>query len=52
MSQTEYELIVVPPKAPGPPRAIPQATCGPVQAEVTTPVASTTVPVAISPAGP
>ena len=29
-SQTGYELIFVPPNAPGPPRAIPHATCGPV----------------------
>ena len=48
--QTQGLLIVVPPKAPGEPRAIPQATCGPVHASVTSPVASTTVPWAISPA--
>src|SRR5262249_61402693 len=51
-SQTEYELIFVPPNAPGPPRAIPQATWGPVYAVSTAPVASSIVPVAISPAFP
>jgi hypothetical protein len=34
------------------PRAIDHATCGPVQAWSTLPVASSTVPVAISPALP
>lgn len=48
--QTHGLLIAVPPKAPGEPRAIPHATCGPVQASVTSPVESTTVPCAISPA--
>ena len=45
-------LIAVPPNAPGEPRAIPHATCGPVHASLTAPVASTTVPCAISPAVP
>ena len=50
--QTHGLLIAVPPNAPGEPRAIPHATCGPVHASVTSPVASTTVPWAISPALP
>ena len=50
--QTHGLLIAVPPNAPGEPRAIPHATCGPVNASVTAPVASTTVPWAISPAFP
>jgi len=33
-----------------PPRAIVQATCGPVHASVTAPVTSSTLPFAISPA--
>ena len=45
-------LIAVPPKAPGDPRAIPHATCGPVHASVTARVESSTVPCAISPAAP
>jgi len=40
----------VPPNAPLPPRAIVQATCGPVHASVTTFVTSSTLPLAISPA--
>jgi len=51
-SQTGRELISLPPKAPSPPLAIVQATCGPVHADVTFPERSSTVPVAISPAGP
>ena len=43
---------VVPPNAPGLPRAIPHATCGPVHASVTCAVASSTRPVATSPALP
>ena len=45
-------LIADPPNAPGDPRAIPHATCGPVNASLTVPVESTTVPWAISPAAP
>src|SRR5439155_23428398 len=48
-SQMGRLLISLPPKAPLYPRAIFQATCGPVQASVTTPVASCTRPVATSP---
>src|SRR5436190_8519377 len=51
-SQTERLLIFVPPNAPGDPRAIVHATCGPVHASRTVPVASSTLPVAISPAAP
>ena len=51
-SQTPRLLIFLPPNAPGPPRAMRHATCGPVQASVTMPVVSSTRPVAISPAGP
>src|SRR3954454_2370889 len=51
-SQTAGLLIVVPPKAPLEPRAMRQATWGPVHASVTAPVRSSTVPVAISPAAP
>jgi hypothetical protein len=40
----------VPPNAPSLPRAIVQATCGPVQASVTRLVTSSTFPLAISPA--
>jgi len=43
-------LIRVPPKAPLPPRAIVQATWGPVHASVTTFLTSSTLPFAISPA--
>jgi hypothetical protein len=43
-------LIRVPPNAPLPPRAIVQATCGPVQASVTAFVTSSTLPFATSPA--
>ena len=50
--QTQGLLIFTPPKAPLPPRAIFHATCGPVHASVTTPLASSTVPSAISPAFP
>src|SRR3954469_9780744 len=48
-SQTPTLLISLPPKAPSQPRAIFQATWGPVHASVTTPVASWTRPVATSP---
>jgi hypothetical protein len=48
----EKLLIFRPPKAPGEPRAIFHATCGPVHASTTVPVASSTLPVAISPAAP
>src|SRR5947207_8776461 len=51
-SQTPTLLISLPPNAPLPPRAIFQATCGPVHASVTVFVASSTRPVATSPAGP
>ena len=40
----------VPPNAPLPPRAIVQATWGPVHASVTAPRTSSTMPLAISPA--
>ena len=50
-SQTGHEVRSFPPNAPGLPRAIFQATCGPVQASVTAP-RSVTFPVAISPACP
>ena len=50
--QIQGLLIAVPPKAPGEPRAIPQATCGPVHASTTLPSASSTLPSAISPASP
>ena len=45
-------MIFRPPNAPGDPRAIFHATCGPVHASVTTPWTSSTLPVAISPALP
>jgi len=45
-------LIFSPPNAPVYPRAIFHATCGPVHASVTTPVWSSTRPVATSPALP
>ena len=48
--QTHGSLMRVPPKAPLMPRAIPHATCGPVHASSTTPLASSTRPWAISPA--
>ena len=51
-SQRAVLLISFPPNAPGLPRAIFQATCGPVQASVTAPLVSSTLPVAISPASP
>ncbi len=51
LSQSGRLLIFLPPNAPGPPRAIVHATWGPVQASVTTPVKSSTRPLAISPAG-
>ena len=51
-SQTSRLLIFLPPNAPDPPRAIFHATCGPVQASVTAPLASSTRPLAISPALP
>ena len=51
-SQIGRLLISRPPKAPLEPRAIFQATWGPVQASVTAPVSSSTRPVAISPAEP
>ena len=51
-SQIPALLISLPPKAPGYPRAIFHATCGPVQASVTAPLWSSTWPVAISPALP
>ena len=49
-SHTSIRLIDFPPKAPSEPRAIFQATCGPVHASVTRPEESLTLPVAISPA--
>ena len=45
-------LIVLPPNAPAPPRAIVHATCGPVQASFTRPVSSSTLPSTIWPASP
>src|SRR3954467_13034574 len=51
-SQIGELLILRPPKAPGIPRAIPHATCGPVHASRTEPVTSSTFPVATSPAFP
>jgi hypothetical protein len=51
-SQSHGVLIFLPPKAPFEPRAIFQATCGPVQASVTRPVLSFTRPIATSPALP
>ena len=51
-SQTGRLLIRAPPKAPGTPRAIFHATCGPVHASVTLASWSSTLPVAISPALP
>ena len=50
-SHTGHEVRSFPPNAPGLPRAIFQATCGPVHASVTAP-RSVTLPVAISPARP
>ncbi len=49
---TQGVLIFAPPKAPLTPRAIPHATCGPVYAEVTAPLASSTAAWTISPAFP
>ena len=46
-SHTAGRLMSLPPNAPGPPRAIFQATWGPVQASVTLPVSSSTRPSAI-----
>src|SRR5579864_1551092 len=43
-------LILSPPKAPLTPRSIPHATCGPVHALTTEPLASSTVPSTTSPA--
>ncbi len=51
-SQTHSSLIVLPPKAPAPPRAIDHATCGPVHSSSTTPVSSFTFPSTIWPAFP
>ena len=51
-SQIGLLLIFVPPNAPGPPRAIPHATCGPVNASMTVPDWSSTFPCATSPAAP
>src|SRR5581483_9963291 len=52
-SQTGRLLILFPPKPePPPPRAIVHATCGPVHASVVIPLASSTRPLAISPAFP
>ena len=51
-SHNQGSLIFAPPNAPLSPRAIPHATCGPVNASVTSPLASSTVPFAISPAAP
>ena len=51
-SQTGRLLIFLPPKAPLPPRAIAQATCGPVKASVTIALRSSTRPPAICPALP
>jgi len=50
--QTSGLLIFSPPKAPGPPRAIPHATCGPVKTSVTRPVSSAILACAIWPALP
>ena len=50
-SHTGHDVRSFPPNAPGLPRAIFQATCGPVHASLTAP-RSVTVPVAISPARP
>src|SRR5690349_14203579 len=51
-SQSGTLLTSLPPKAPGEPRAIFHATCGPAQASVTAPLVSSTLPVATSPALP
>ena len=51
-SQSHIPLIVLPPKAPAPPRAIVHATCGPVHASRTAPVLSSTFPSTICPASP
>ena len=51
-SHTHHAFSVLPPNAPGRPRAIFHATWGPVQASETRPSASETLPVAISPAAP
>ena len=51
-SHTGRLLIRAPPNAPGTPRAIFQATCGPVHASVTVAVWSSTLPTATSPAFP
>ena len=51
-SQSHGLLIVLPPNAPAPPRAIDHATCGPVHASTTTPVSSATFPSTICPALP
>ena len=51
-SHNQGSLIFAPPNAPFVPRAIPHATWGPVNASVTSPLASSTVPFAISPAAP
>ena len=51
-SQSGTLLIFIPPNWPGYPRAIRQATCGPVHASTIAPVPPSTVPVAISPARP
>jgi hypothetical protein len=41
-SQSQTLLIVFPPNAPAPPRAIDHATCGPVHASSTSPERSST----------
>ena len=51
-SQSHMPLIVRPPNAPAPPRAIVQATCGPVHASRTRPEPSSTLPSTICPASP
>src|SRR4051812_6720732 len=51
-SHSQGLLIFSPPNAPFTPRAMPHATCGPVNAAVTSPLASSTVPFATSPASP
>jgi len=51
-SQTYQVLSVLPPKAPVRPRAIFQATCGPVHASATRPLVSSTMTSAICPASP
>jgi hypothetical protein len=52
VSHSQGSLIFSPPNDPLTPRAMPHATCGPVSASVISPLESSTVPFATSPALP